>query len=131
MRGLVAEPYNPTNEWQREFRVGWFDAVMAEYAVTTAGGQIHQLALSHLDVLPKRATWPVVTGYSGQWPEVLDPNDFTAREGQAKRLMGVAPDRACTMVAAEQVPSFISERLRIPIGIEARGPSYTDRTFLA
>jgi adenylosuccinate synthase len=43
-----SDPHNPTNSWQRSFRVGPLDLVALRYAIEVNGGA-SALALSHLD----------------------------------------------------------------------------------
>jgi adenylosuccinate synthase len=61
LRGLVHE-HNTTNAWQGPVRYGWFDAVLARYALSVAPG-IDALALTHVDALPRRTTWSVCDSY--------------------------------------------------------------------
>lgn len=46
----VSPCHNATNPWQGAFRVGWFDAVTARYALDVVGG-VDQLCLTNLDRL--------------------------------------------------------------------------------
>jgi adenylosuccinate synthase len=46
----LSDPYNQTNRWQGRFRVGWFDLVLARYAIDVNDG-IHALALTKIDRL--------------------------------------------------------------------------------
>jgi len=132
VKSLVSEPHNGTNEWQHGFRAGWFDTVLAKYAVAV-GQPIHQLALTHLDQLSKRSTWPMIVDYPGA--DLLscrvDPGDFSKRERLTAALGEVRDNvnRRCEMVAAEWVPSYISAQLGVPIGIVSRGSAYKDREF--
>ena len=52
---LVSE-HNEGNEWQGTVRYGWFDAVLARYALAVTGG-VDTLAITHLDILPRLKTW--------------------------------------------------------------------------
>lgn len=47
---LLPDSTNTTHEWQGEFRVGYFDTVMARYALEAIGG-VDQLAITNLDRL--------------------------------------------------------------------------------
>lgn len=49
----VDEPHNGTHPWMGSFRVGCFDAVLANYALDCCGRkQVDGLALTHLDRIP-------------------------------------------------------------------------------
>lgn len=54
--------HNAANPWQGPVRYGWFDAVLARHALALAGA-LDALVLTHLDLLPTRARWPVATRY--------------------------------------------------------------------
>ncbi len=58
---LVSE-HNRAGEWQGPVRYGWFDAVLARYALQAAGG-VDALALTHLDALPYLERWTYCPGY--------------------------------------------------------------------
>ena len=57
--------HNQPNEWQGPVRYGWFDAVLARYALSLTG-RLDSLAVTHLDVLSRLKTWRCCTGYQGQ-----------------------------------------------------------------
>jgi len=61
----VVSEHNKHNEWQGTVRYGWFDAVLARYALGVAGG-LDSLVLTHLDVLSHLKTWKYCVGYKGQ-----------------------------------------------------------------
>lgn len=44
--------HNRRNEWQGPVRYGWFDAVLARYALELVGG-VDTLAVTHLDAVPR------------------------------------------------------------------------------
>ena len=48
--------HNAFNAWQGDVRRGWFDGVLARYAVEANGG-IDALAITHLDWLPRLSRW--------------------------------------------------------------------------
>ena len=64
LRSVVSE-HNKYNEWQGTVRYGWFDAVLARYAIDVTGG-IDSLVVTHLDVLSHLKTWKYCTSYDGQ-----------------------------------------------------------------
>jgi adenylosuccinate synthase len=62
LRSVFTDPHNVTNDWQRGFRVGPFDAVAARYAVETAG-RPDLLAVSHLDQLANISDRRIAVAY--------------------------------------------------------------------
>jgi adenylosuccinate synthase len=58
----LPEPHNPTNPWQREFRIGHFDAVAARYALSVTG-PVDGLVITCLDRLYGLADVRICTGY--------------------------------------------------------------------
>jgi len=61
LRPAVVE-HNRRGPWQGPVRYGWFDAVLARYALDVVG-PIDLLALTHLDVPPRLRRWQVCGGY--------------------------------------------------------------------
>lgn len=60
----VISEHNKYNEWQGRVRYGWFDAVLARYALDVTSG-IDSLAITHLDALPRMKVWKYSPGYLG------------------------------------------------------------------
>jgi adenylosuccinate synthase len=56
--------HNRESRWQGRVRYGWFDAVLARYALEALGG-VDALALTHVDGLKRLPTWTACTGYLG------------------------------------------------------------------
>jgi len=54
--------HNRQNQWQGPVRYGWFDAVLARYALELVGG-VDMLAITHLDAVPQMPTWKACSGY--------------------------------------------------------------------
>jgi adenylosuccinate synthase len=77
---LVSE-HNQTNTWQGAVRYGWFDAVLARYALGVAGG-VDSLMVTHLDLLPRLPNWQFCPGYQG-------PLDFNLAHFDSKLAEGV------------------------------------------
>ena len=63
LRPLVSE-HNAPNDWQGRVRYGWFDAVLARYALDVMGG-VDELALTHVDLLARLRTWKAAASYQG------------------------------------------------------------------
>ena len=62
----VVSEHNKYNEWQGIVRYGWFDSVLARYALSVTG-RIDSLVVTHLDVLSNLKTWKYCTGYKGKY----------------------------------------------------------------
>ncbi len=141
IRPSVMEPHNGVNEWQNSFRVGWFDMLLARYALKVAGGTdkaihwqkcpIHELAITHADRLLSRQSWPIIMGYGINLSEVPAADDWSKRERLTSSLMGVdSGDWLRDSVKSDEVPAFIAHQLDLPLSIVSSGPTYQDKTFL-
>lgn len=60
--GLLRGEHNALNPWQGDFRVGWFDLVLARHALAVVGG-VNGLALTCLDRLSGRPHVGLVTAW--------------------------------------------------------------------
>lgn len=61
LAGLVDE-HNRAHPWQGRVRYGWFDALLARYAMRVAP-PVDTWLLTHVDALSRRASWFVSDGY--------------------------------------------------------------------
>ena len=85
---LLQGEHNGRNDWQGGFRVGWFDLVMARYALAAAGG-VDGLGLTCLDRL-RALPW---VGIVEAWTFAGDPTeveDLFAMDG--RRVLAIRPD---------------------------------------
>lgn len=84
------EPHNGVGEFQGAFRLGHFDLVALQYALTVC--PVDGLVINHLDVLFEQDTVKVCTAYSNmERIPIVDPMDFAARELLTKRLFEAKP----------------------------------------
>jgi adenylosuccinate synthase len=60
----VVSEHNQSNAWQGPVRYGWFDAVLARYALEV-NGKVDALCVTHLDVLSRLQAWKYCPGYQG------------------------------------------------------------------
>jgi adenylosuccinate synthase len=136
----VVSEHNKDNEWQGKVRYGWFDAVLARYALGVAG-RVDSLAVTHLDVLPHLKTWKYCVGYKGQldFDDTFVDSDIsenvlvdfrlprflplTQREQFTQALSKVTPVLETCDADDEQVIQEISSLLGQPVGIISSGPS--------
>jgi len=56
--------HNKQNEWQGLVRYGWFDAVLARYALGVMGG-VDALAITHMDMISRLKLFKYCAGYAG------------------------------------------------------------------
>ncbi len=82
--------HNVENFWQGPVRYGWFDAVLARYALEASGG-VDALALTHLDAVSRMARASVCVGYGlDVREEDRELVDGGAGPGFVQRLVSVA-----------------------------------------
>ena len=142
----LPEEHNDNNRWQKDFRVGNFDTVAAEYAIKTAG-TIDSLAITHMDYIPRLnqeicwaytyvgkdqdilANYFILDRYGKEviGIKVVDSED--EREQQARMLFDMMPvfGRA---VGIEPFEDFIANCLHLPVSILSSGPTATDKKFV-
>lgn len=76
----VVSEHNRFNEWQGRVRYGWFDAVLARYALSVTG-EVDSLVITHLDVLSRLNTWKFCIGYQGYHDPYNNPLSSTPSNG--------------------------------------------------
>ena len=140
LAGLIHE-HNQRNEWQGHVRYGWFDALLARYALAAAG-KLDALALTHLDVLPKLKAWQYCAGYTGL-PAIPELNDsgvpgplthlrlapgltLAQREKVTQALFSAAPVFETCEISEARVISKVEALVEQPVGIISRGPMAAD-----
>lgn len=132
--------HNKYNEWQGTVRYGWFDAVLARYALGVTG-RVDSLAVTHLDVLSRLKTWKYCPGYKGYYGLYGTSVDSTISDGVlasfrlphllslaeraqfTQALSTVTPVLETCDVDDETVIREIESLLGQPVGIISRGPS--------
>jgi adenylosuccinate synthase len=137
--GWVRE-HNRTNEWQGRVRYGWFDAVLAKYALDRATGTlpgpecgVEALAVTHLDLLPHLKTWKYCSNYSNpiEFPLPGSPVlPLDKRERLTQALLAARPVFETCPAEAEAVIRTIESLLGCPVGWAASGPKAQDVRFL-
>lgn len=135
--------HNQFNEWQGKVRYGWFDAVLARYALTVTG-KLDSLAVTHMDVLPRLETWQYCQGYQGFHDtdslcsgttfsdDLLTsfrlPNDLSLerREQFTQLISGITPMLEACTTGEETVIQKIELLLGQSVGLISRGPRAGD-----
>ena len=125
LRAVVAE-HNQNNEWQGAVRYGWFDAVLARYALEVNGGVDH-LAVTHVDALTRLPVWKFCAGYEG-FKGFPAPSSLLLEEREVitNALSRVQPMMQSRAVGEESVLSAIEEQLGQAVKVVSRGPRAED-----
>lgn len=115
--------HNTFNAWQGAVRRGWFDGVLARYALE-ADGNIDVLAVTHLDWLAQLGQWTYCDRY--QRDLALHPSPVRLLEEQEQWTARVAAARPVLQRCAadeetvvERIESMTGKR----VAIGSRGPS--------
>jgi len=129
--------HNNFNAWQGGIRYGWFDMVMARYALEATKG-VDTLMISHLDVLPRLVNWKYCIGYreyhdpfgmsiayKGLVSNIRLPSDISLEEraGFTKVISSVKPVIETCSPDKDAVLQKIELLLGYPVGIVSQGPS--------
>ncbi len=145
---LLPEPHNTWNDWQREFRVGYYDLVAARYARDVVG-ELDYLAITHADRLASLPEWRICTAYRYQGKEqdllayfqhsgkqltalrVRRPPDLAHQEQLTQRLQLCVPEYQSIGAPERADPAaylaFLAEQLATPIAIASYGPTAHDK----
>jgi adenylosuccinate synthase len=117
---VIPEPHNVDGPWQGRFRRGFFDLVLARYAIECVGG-IDMLALTHLDALARDLPWHVAARYEQEFSATMDLSRVVPE------LAAIAGGDGATR--AVTLRGMIVDALSVPIGLESYGPLATDVRF--
>ncbi|MBW4438928.1 MAG: adenylosuccinate synthetase [Pleurocapsa minor GSE-CHR-MK-17-07R] len=131
---LLPERHNGLSAWQGGFRVGWFDAVAARYAMQACGG-IDSLALTHMDRLANLPAWQWCDAYTldGQ-PYALTPplaGDQDAQAAVTRDLFRVTPEYQAAPPNGDSVIAAIESALGTRISLTSHGISAGDKVMRA
>ncbi len=132
----LPEKHNGAAGWQGAFRRGWFDAVLARYALAVS--PVDALAVTHLDALARVGRWQWCPGYrraDGAVVGELAPGpaeDLGYQEGLTGLLNEVTPIYAplpkgsCT---PEAFCEWVEQVLELPVWLGSAGPAATDKRW--
>lgn len=140
----VLDYHNGFNDWQRDFRVGYFDLLTSAYALE-ASEDVDYLVITNLDRMVEIPDWKICTGYT--YPDHPDNSSgfFEIENGLVSRLI---PDwkqdlqrqgRLTELVSQcapvyQELPhnedgylDYIEEALGVAIAITGHGPTEKDK----
>lgn len=139
--------HNQYGVWQRKFRVGWLDLVLAKYALS-ALGEVDGIALTHLDLFSsfnkacKKYEFPdeaAVNGipFAGVTLDTLplpqgdsDSPHRIAKQESLARIVGFAKPVYQTYSSIPDLVQTLQEKLNTRVMIESHGPTARDKRFL-
>jgi adenylosuccinate synthase len=144
--GRIVAEHNDTNPWQGPVRYGWFDAVLARYALACVP-ELDALAVTHVDALARRETWSACAEYAGPRGDddlvlrsaagrvtelVREPRPSLARQERLGRLLGRCRPELRAMPGRESdYLASLEQRLGRRIDLVSRGPRARDVEELA
>ncbi|HTG31623.1 MAG TPA: adenylosuccinate synthetase [Thermoanaerobaculia bacterium] len=125
--------HNGFGEWQGAVRYGWFDAVLARYALDVAG-PLEGLALTHLDAPARLGRWRVCAGYEASVGSEISPLlAERAAGGAAARLTDLLLQARPVLEDCEPAEAAVVQRTERLLGrgvdLLSRGPRSTDVTL--
>jgi adenylosuccinate synthase len=139
LQGVVTD-HNRDGEWQGPVRYGWFDAVLARYAIDVVGG-VDALLLTHADAPPRLAAWNVCGGYrtaEGAWPgspatrddagivRRLVPKGGYDGSDLTGLLLGASPVLEACAPTEDAVVRAVERELGRRVDFVSRGPTAND-----
>lgn len=101
LAGFV-EDVSRAGPWQGRVRYGWFDSVLARYALECAG-PIDRLVITHMDLLERLDRWPACSSYR-----------VVRRSGRGEGLAGhLSPDASLGSLPAEPAARSVRRQARM------------------
>lgn len=152
---LLPDSFNKPGTWQGDFRVGWFDLVMARYALAVSGG-VDSLAITNLDRLASIPRTKIAVAYrvpkgvrshesgaialarpDGQ-DDLVDRllvkknlTDLTYQEALTRLLQSATPVYQAVSKNTNEYLQLIERDLTIPVSITSHGPTALDKRLRA
>jgi adenylosuccinate synthase len=115
--------HNAAGPWQGPVRYGWFDAVLARYALDVC--PVDRLAVTHLDVPPRLGTWRLARAYERVARLALPVAGDLLRQEQLTRLLGRAVPLLAEVDARDVVPR-LEDVIGRSIDLMVSGPRASD-----
>lgn len=133
----IPDRHNDNTGWQGHFRVGWFDLVLARYALAVSGGA-DSLAITNLDRFESVIDRKICTAYrmpQGTRIDRLAPKavltDLSYQEVLTRLLNNVRPHYESASGNNEEYLRMIERELNVPITITSAGPTAADKRIRA
>lgn len=132
---LLPEPHNGNGGIQGVFRVGWFDLVLARYAIKVCGG-VDALAITNLDRWHDISNRKIAIAYRGQKniiipkiPIKTELTDLRFQEAITGMLKSIHP--VYKEVPRDNVDylKMLALELGVPVVITSYGPTAEDKLF--
>lgn len=133
----LPESHNSDGGWQGVFRNGWFDLVLARYALAVCG-DVDSIALTNLDRFATLTNRKVATSYVAPdltsvttLPTKTVLTDLDTQEALMHFLKTVTPQYLTLPngLTTEGYVRFIEEALQVPISITSAGTTAADKFF--
>lgn len=125
LKGMITE-HNQPNDWQGDVRYGWFDALLARYALQVNGG-VDALAVTHLDALARLPAWQYCAEYEGGLAIPFPPPASLAeRTALTESLSRTKPILASLAPEEKAVLETIERLLGQGVSLVSRGPRAED-----
>jgi adenylosuccinate synthase len=115
--------HNAAGPWQGPVRYGWFDAVLARYALDVC--PVDRLAITHLDVPPRLGTWRLARGYERVAGLAAPVAGDLLRQEQLTGLLGRATPVLAEVDARDVVPR-LEDAIGRSIDLMVSGPRASD-----
>jgi adenylosuccinate synthase len=136
---MLVDSNNGSSGWQGNFRVGWFDFVLARYALEVCGGA-DALCVTHLDWLSAMSHHQVCTAYcvpqeeGGGMIDRLKVNpvltDLSHQERLTAQFRHLVPHYAPSVADSDAFLRMLEQTLYLPVEIASFGPSAGDKRRL-
>jgi adenylosuccinate synthase len=128
MAAIEYSDHNKYGEWQGDFRFGYLDLPLLNYAIKCNKG-INGLVLNHLDQIDKEIK--VCIGYE---PFIIPEVDFEKNDSKLIRqqILGEKLDKVKPIlitVKKESFIDFLEQKLNIKIVLISSGPTYSEKTL--
>lgn len=141
---LIPDAHNGNNRWQQGFRIGWFDAIAARYALEVVGG-VDQLAITNLDLFETLPDWQICRRYQAEMPIKnkdqfqlnaegliigISPSSGHDLDYQARLTEKLSVCRPVYNSVGRDVNGYLNlleNELNTPIKIISRGPTHMDK----
>lgn len=129
---LAQNDHNQTNQWQGNFRIGWLDFIMLDYALKITNKEINFLVVNHLDQIKHLSEIKYCLYYNNPLVNQLHPvatnPKYTVTTEQlaiTKSLMDQRPEYITCK--PNQLCEIIESLTKLKIGIKGYGPTVTDK----